>query len=89
MQVDLQALNVFKSQYFQLVPVQDLKFPEQDVIRNIQAQKWLHDELFNTNGLTKYLPSTRYQVQVLKRLLILIEESVQDPDHDVRKASYN
>jgi hypothetical protein len=81
-----QSLETLKRQYFQYVPIQELRLPSLSVVRSIDAQKWLFDNLFNSNGPSKFFPPERYQTRVLKKLVELIEEAMEDPDDDVRSS---
>jgi hypothetical protein len=84
--VAVSALDLFRRQYFQLLDLQELTWPPRDVLRSITAQQWLYNRLFNTNEIT-YMPPKRYQFRVLKKLLQLIEASVEDPEEDVGSTS--
>lgn len=79
-------LQRFKRQYFQLVEAKDLSWPSKDVLRAIESQTWLFHNLFDFNGIT-YMPPKRYGLRVLKHLLQLIQDSIQNPDEDVGKRS--
>jgi hypothetical protein len=72
----------FRRQYLQLLEPRELSWPSREAIRNIETQTWLYDNLFNAANFT-YLPPARYQLRVLKHLLQLIEEAIEDPDEDV------
>jgi hypothetical protein len=82
--IDYQQLQVFKRQYLQYVPAQELRWPENSILRAGAAQKWLFDNIFDTSGITNFFPPERYQLRVLKNLVQLIQESIKDPEEDVR-----
>jgi protein-lysine N-methyltransferase EEF2KMT len=81
---DTQSLEIFKRQYFQYVPVQELRWPSLRDLRSIEAQRWLFENLFDSNGSSKFFPPERYQIRVLKKLVERVEETLDDPDEDVR-----
>lgn len=76
------CLEHFQRQYLQNLEPDKLSWPSKEQLRDIGTQTWLYDRLFNERSIT-YLPPKRYQLRVLKKLLRLIEESLQDPNEDV------
>ena len=81
---DYQQLQVFRNQYLQYIPTQELRWPESSILRTSSAQKWLFDNIFDTSGITNFFPPEKYQLRVLKNLIQLIQESIKDPEEDVR-----
>lgn len=80
---DINALQLFRRQYLQFLNPNALAWPSNDILRQLDAQTWLFDHLFDVH-IEQYLPPERYQRRVVKRLFELVESSVQDPDQDVR-----
>jgi hypothetical protein len=79
----IKEIQRFRRQYFQLLDLKDLSWPAKEALRSIETQEWLYVNLFNADSVT-HPPPKRYQLRVLKQLLRLIEESIEDPDEDVR-----
>lgn len=75
------ALLIFQRQYLQLLDIDFLRWPPQALLRSTDAQAWLYRNLF---AEARYLPPPRYQARVLKVLIKKIEQSIQDPEEEVR-----
>lgn len=76
------ALIRFRNQYLQMVDLQSLAWPANDLLRFDSFQQLLWTTTFSPNALT-YGPPDRYQSRVLKELVKRIEESITDPEEDV------
>jgi len=75
-------LELLKRQYLQLLDPKELVWPPRELLRCIHVQSWIFEHLFD-QSISKFLPPERYRSRVLKRLLELIESSIEDPDQDV------
>lgn len=69
-------------QYFQLVDPSNLALPPGNVLVQPAVQQALYEHMFDET-LTP-LPPTTYRTRVLKQILARIEESITDPEEDVR-----
>ncbi|KAF2277924.1 uncharacterized protein EI97DRAFT_374076 [Westerdykella ornata] len=76
---DLQKLC---RQFFQLVDVQQLRWPESQKLKKPDVQAWIYDNLFNSDNIA-FLPPDRYRQRVLKLLMTKIESAIEDPEEDV------
>jgi protein-lysine N-methyltransferase EEF2KMT len=75
-------LERFQRQYLQLVDPKNLYWPCKELLRDIESQTWLYNNLFNEIK-QPYLPPDRYKMRILKQLMQLIENAIEDPDEDV------
>ena len=76
------SLERFRRQFFQLIDPQELTWPPKLLLKASESQEWLYEHLFSQDAIN-YPPPRRYQLRVLKQLLKIIEESVDDPEEDV------
>jgi hypothetical protein len=77
----LDALCVFKRQILQAVSEPKLRWPIGEVWKNIACQDWIFYNAFDS-GRIKFMPSARYRLRILQKLIVKIE-IVADPE-DVR-----
>lgn len=78
-----QELQLFKRQYFQLLRPETLTWPDANVLKKLDVQKWLYEQLFNVENIN-FPPPERYQLRVLKELMSKVESAISDPEEDVR-----
>lgn len=71
------------AQYFQLVEPRDLCVPSADAIVNPAVQAAIYERMFNQDTLWP-IPPASYRTRVLKMILSRIEESISNPEEDVR-----
>lgn len=83
---ETQALRVFRAQYFQLLDPTQMRWPEAEFLKRAEVQAWLFEEMFDRDSI-QYPPPERYQVRVLKQLVSVIENAIDDPEEDVRSPS--
>ena len=76
------ALDRFCHQYMQLD--QTPEYPDGAILREEAVQDELHRRLFSKDALA-FPPPVRYQMRVLKKLLGILERSIQDWDKHVRE----
>ena len=74
-------LNRFCRQYLQLHL--DIDFPSEELLRDWNFQECIYNTLYEEKSI-KYAPPERYQLRILKQLILRIEESIQDVEEDVR-----
>lgn len=60
----------------------EIKYPAKELIKPLAAQVWLLDNLFNKRRL-KHLPTARYTYRIMKKLLSMLEEAMENPKEDV------
>lgn len=77
------GLRLFAAQYFQVVETQNLPFPSNDILIKPEVQQWIYQNMFNETSVWP-IPPVGYRSRVLKNLFSLIENSITDPEHDVR-----
>ena len=77
----LTSVEILSRQFFQTIDPEQLTFPEISDLKLAETQDAIYQCMFNQN--VQYLPPERYQLRVLKRLLAVIEESIDDPEVDV------
>ena len=75
-------LMLFRRQYLQIFEPDFLSWPPKQLLKDVDVQAWLYQNLFNPDK-NSYLPPERYQLRVLKPLLAKIEQSISDPEEDV------
>lgn len=78
-----QQLQLFKRQYFQLLRPELLTWPGATVLKMLEVQTWLFEQLFNVENV-KFPPPERYQLRVLKKLMSKVESAINNPEEDVR-----
>lgn len=81
---EMQALQVFRAQYFQLLDLVQMRWPEAQLLKRPDVQAWLFAEMFDRDSI-QYPPPERYQMRVLKRLVSTIEQAIDNPEEDVCK----
>ncbi|KAF2084090.1 hypothetical protein K490DRAFT_49959 [Saccharata proteae CBS 121410] len=79
---DAEALAVLRHQYFQLLDLALLRWPDPSVLKQADAQSWLFETMFDRDAV-RYCPPERYQVRVLKQLIARIESAIDNPEEDV------
>ena len=77
-----QQVELFRRQYLQLMNPDQLSMPSITTLRSADIQAQIYQSMFSKD-IMKHPPSKRYQYRVLKRLVDLLERSIQDPDEDV------
>ncbi|KAI1382836.1 putative methyltransferase-domain-containing protein [Hypoxylon trugodes] len=80
MDVDPQLL-LLRRQYLQLFEPDFLAWPSPKLLKNVDAQKWLHRHLFDTNR-NPHLPPESYQLRVLKQLTSKMGKGKANLDSD-------
>ncbi|KAF2640996.1 hypothetical protein P280DRAFT_449845 [Massarina eburnea CBS 473.64] len=75
------SLLILRRQYFQLVDLSQLKWPEGPDLKQANAQSWIFLHLFDTERLPT-LPPERYRLRVLKLLISKLERAIDDPEED-------
>lgn len=83
---DEACLRKLVAQYFQLVEPRDLCVPSADAIVNPAVQAAIYERMFNQDTLWP-IPPASYRTRVLKMILSRIEESISNPEEDVRTPS--
>lgn len=79
----MRQLRILQRQYFQLVEPSQLHWPSGDILKDATVQAWLFANLFDA-GKVLSPPLERYQLRVLKLLISKLEQSITDPEEDVR-----
>lgn len=75
-------LRVLRRQYFQVVNLERLKLPDANILKTSAVQTWIYENLFDQDAV-KSRPPERYQFRVLKKLVSIIEDAIDDPAEDV------
>lgn len=78
----IDPVELMKRQYLQLSDPDELGFPPQELLRWPGTQAQIYDAMFNESS-SMYLPPKRYRFRVLKRIVSLLEQAIQDPEEDV------
>ncbi|KAB2578729.1 Nicotinamide N-methyltransferase [Lasiodiplodia theobromae] len=78
---EMQALQVFRAQYFQLLDLVQMRWPEAQLLKRPDVQAWLFAEMFDRDSI-QYPPPERYQMRVLKRVVSTIEQAIDNPEED-------
>lgn len=82
------AVSILIRQLLQLVPTQDLRWPDASDLGDIASQQYIWRQCFDAQGKDAVivLPA-RYRLRVLKILIRKIESAIVDPEEDVRSLS--
>ncbi|OCK81091.1 hypothetical protein K432DRAFT_296320 [Lepidopterella palustris CBS 459.81] len=75
------AVNLLRRQYFQLVDLEHLQWPNSEFLKKVDVQAWIYQNLFD-EGKLQSPPPIRYQARVLKQLVSRIEGAIVDPEED-------
>lgn len=74
------------AQYFQLVEPRELCVPSAEAIVRPAVQAAIYEQMFNEATVWP-LPPAGYRTRVLKMIISRIEESISNPEEDVRRPS--
>lgn len=77
------SLRKLAAQYFQAVELPQLSIPASSILIKHAAQQWIYQNMFN-EAILWPIPPLGYRSRLLKLLLAKIEESILDPEVDVR-----
>ena len=69
--------------FLQMVDPLEITYPPGDLIKSLSAQMWLIENMFDIRQI-EFLPTTRYVYCVMKKVLKIITEAIEDPEEDVR-----
>lgn len=75
-------LEMFKRRYLQMEDPHEITFPPKELIKLPVTQRWMVETMFDRRNI-KYLPTARYAFRVMKKLLSILEEAMEDPEEDV------
>ena len=75
-------VELLRRQYLQHIDPDSLRLPSLDALRLPETQKQIYNTMFSQSALSYPLPN-RYQYRVLKRLIGMMEQAIEDPDEDV------
>ena len=75
-----ETVEILHRQYLQLVDIDHLAFPPLEMMRLPETQAKIYDSMFNRE---MHSIDRHYQLGVLKRIVALMENSIQDPEEDV------
>ncbi len=78
-----QQIELLRRQYLQLVDPDQLSLPSDSLFRLPEVQAQIFNTMFSQASNT-IAPPDRYQFRVLKRLIVRLEQAVQNPENDVR-----
>lgn len=78
----LSQLRILQRQYFQLVEPQQLRWPDEAILKRPQVQTWLFTHLLDASTISSP-PPVGYQLRFLKELVARLERSITDPEEDV------
>ena len=76
-------VELLKRQYLQLLEPDQLTLPPAVLLRRPEVQADMYETMFR-KGCLPYPPPDRYRLRVLKTIVKRLEESVVEPDEDVR-----
>jgi protein-lysine N-methyltransferase EEF2KMT len=83
-QQERESYSLFRRQYLQLLNPVSLTFPASDCLQNESFQSLIYEGIFKP-GVLVYPPQARYQLRVLKELVLRVEKSIVNPEEDVRR----
>ena len=78
-----EEIELLRRKYLQLRDPARLSFPEPLTLKLAGVQARIYDLLFR-DGCVARSPPSEYTLRVLKRLIYLLENAVDDPEEDVR-----
>jgi hypothetical protein len=76
-------LRLLRRQYFQLLPLQQLRWPSIELLKLPGNQAWIYSSMFDINQVKHPLPPERYRLRFLRKLVDNLEEAFEDSDNDV------
>ncbi|KAI9873659.1 MAG: hypothetical protein M1830_010742 [Pleopsidium flavum] len=74
-------IDLLRRQYLQLLEPDLLAIPSVEMLRKPNVQQLLYNEMFNSDN-SMFAPTGRYQLRVLKELVLRLESSFTDPEED-------
>ena len=75
-------IELLRRQYLQLLEPEMLAIPSPAMLRRPDVQRQLYERMFRSDNLM-FVPNSRYQLRVLKKLITRIENTISDPEEDV------
>lgn len=79
----LQRAELLRRQYLQMLEPDKLILPCKEELRLPQTQAFIFATMFNSESIS-FVPPVRYRFRVLKKIITALEESIIDPEEDVR-----
>ena len=76
-------VELLRRQYLQLIQPDELTLPPTAILKTAETQSQIFTTLFRDGNL-RFPPTDRYRSRVLKLLVNTLEQSVSEPDEDVR-----
>lgn len=76
-------LTIFRRRYLQMEDPDEIEFPSRELVKSPTVQAWLFQNMFDEDR-HPFLPHARYRYRVLKKLITILEEAMDDPEEDVR-----
>jgi hypothetical protein len=80
-------LRLLRRQYFQLLPLQQLRWPSIELLKLSGSQAWIYSSMFDIGQVKHPLPPERYRLRFLRKLVDDLEEAFEDSDNDVGSTS--
>ncbi len=77
-----ESLELFRRQYLQLLPPDQVAFPSDHIIKDPAFQRALYERIFSPESQT-YHPPDRYRLRMLKAIISKIDACFDDLDEDV------
>lgn len=77
-----ESLELFRRQYFEMLPLEQMTFPSDDVLKQAHFQVGLYQRLSNPGPSSNRL-SDRYKLRILRAILFRLESLMSEPDEDV------
>jgi hypothetical protein len=85
----MECLELFRRQYLQLLPLEQLAFPPAHLLKAASVQAWLYEKLFKeeagtfvgadtSNERRHYVLPSRYKTKVLKAIISRLEASISE-----------
>ncbi|KAL8706694.1 MAG: hypothetical protein Q9225_007925, partial [Loekoesia sp. 1 TL-2023] len=73
--------ELFRRKYLQMIDPLEIAFPYGELIKPLPVQDWLVRNMFDKRRLEN-LPTARYTFRIMKKLLSILEDAMEDPEED-------
>lgn len=83
-----EPVELLRRQYVQLLDPDILTLPASHLLKLPDIQRRVYDTLFVHQDMD-YLPPERYAFRVLKRIVGVLEQLIDDPEEDVRVLDFS
>ncbi|KAL8735356.1 MAG: hypothetical protein Q9166_000901 [cf. Caloplaca sp. 2 TL-2023] len=75
-------LEIFRRRCMQMIDPEEINFPDKWFIKLPTTQAWIYENMFNKDAIS-FLSYPPYAFRILKKLVVILEAAIEDPEEDV------